>query len=105
MKLLIITAVKTFEDKVKNLLAGNRVLTYSYNTVTGYRNSTQDAVENNWFGTQMNKTESVLFFAFVSNETLKNVYKSIEELNKTCNIHSKVHIAVTPIEKINSLKN
>lgn len=102
MKLLIITSVKTFEDKVKQLLADNNVLTYSYNSVIGYRDSTQEAVSSNWFATEMNKTESLLFFAFVSSETSEKVFESIEELNKTCDIHSKVHIAITPIEKSNT---
>src|SRR5690554_1986159 len=105
MKLLLITSVKTFEEKVKKLLADNGVITYSYNSVIGYRDSTQEAVSRNWFATEMNKTESLLFFAFVSAETSENVFEAIEELNKTCDIHSKVHIAITPIEKINSLKN
>lgn len=101
MKLLIITAVKTFEEKVKKLLTENNVITYSYSSVTGYRDSTQEGVSRNWFATEMNKTESFLFFAFVSAETSENVFKAIEELNTTCDIHSKVHIAVTPIEKSN----
>lgn len=102
MKLLIITSVKAFEDKVRQLLADNNVLTYSYNSVIGYRDSTQESVSRNWFATEMNKTESLLFFAFVSSETSENVFESIEELNKTCDIHSKVHIAITPIEKSNT---
>lgn len=101
MKLLIITSVKTFEEKVKKLLTENNVITYSYSSVTGYRDSTQEGVSRNWFATEMNKTESFLFFAFVSDETSENVFKAIEELNTTCDIHSKVHIAVTPIEKSN----
>ncbi len=104
MKLLIITSVKTFEDKVKKLLADNGVITYSYSSVTGYRDSTQESMSRNWFATEMNKTESLLFFAFVSAETSEKIFEAIEELNKTCDIHSKVHIAITPIEKINSLK-
>jgi nitrogen regulatory protein PII len=101
MKLLIITAVKTFEEKVKKLLTENNVITYSYSSVTGYRDSTQEGVSRNWFAIEMNKTESLLFFAFVSAETSENVFETIEELNTTCDIHSRVHIAITPIEKSN----
>ncbi len=101
MKLLIITSVKAFEDKVKQLLADNNVLTYSYNSVIGYRDSTQDSVSSNWFGTEMNKTDSLLFFAFVSDEISEKVFEAVKELNKTCDIHSKVHIAVSSIDKSN----
>lgn len=102
MKLLIITAVKTFEDRVKKMLADNQVITYSYNPVIGYRDSTQESVNRNWFATEMNKTESLLFFAFVSDGTSGNVFEAIEELNKTCDLHSRVHIAITPIERSNT---
>lgn len=101
MELLIITAVKTFENKIKQLFANNQVHTYSYSSVVGYKDSTKDSVSDNWFATEMNQTDSLLFFAFVSNEISKKVFEAIEELNKTCNLHSKIHIVVTPIEKSN----
>lgn len=105
MKLLIITAVKAFEQNVKKILEENLVLTYSYNPVIGYRDSTQDAVSRNWFATEMNRVESLLFFAFVPEETSEKVFADIEKLNQTCDLRSRVHIAITPIEKYNSLKN
>lgn len=105
MKLLIITAVKAFEEKVRKVLADNKVLTYSYNPVVGYRDSTQDAVGSNWFGTEMNKVDSLLFFAFVSTEVSEHLFNSIQELNKECDLNSRVHISIMPIEKYNSLNN
>lgn len=104
MKLLIITAVKAFEEKVRKVLAENKVLTYSYNPVVGYRDSTQDAVGTNWFGTEMNRVDSLLFFAFVSAGVSEKMFNSIEELNKECDLHSRVHISIMSIEKYNSLK-
>lgn len=101
MKLLIITASKAFEGNVKKLLADNQVMAYSYSSVIGYRDSTQDSLNSNWFATDMNWTESLLFFAFVSDETSAHVFESVEELNKTSELRSRVHIAVTPIEKSN----
>jgi len=103
MKLLIITAAKTFEKKVRDLLETNLVPTFSYTSVTGYRDSTQEGVSRNWFATEMNKTESLLFFAFVSKETSEKVFKAVEALNETCDIHSRVHIVVSPIEKTNTI--
>lgn len=104
MKLLIITVVKAFEENVKSILKANNVLSYSYNSVIGYRDSTLDAVADNWFATEMNKDESLLFFAFVTNEVSENVFQSIEEFNKNCELVSQIHIAVSPIEKFNAQK-
>ena len=102
MKLLVITAVKEYTENIRDILMKNKVCTFSYTGVTGYRDSTRDDVGGNWFATEMNKTESLLFFAFVSDKTSEHVFGAIEELNKTCDIDSKVHIAITPIEKSNT---
>lgn len=101
MKLLIITASKAFENHIKNILAEAQVSTYSYNGVVGYRDSTLDAVESNWFGTEMNKTPSVLFFAFVSLEQSDRVFHAVAILNKEEDFRSKVHLAIANIEKSN----
>lgn len=103
MKLLILTAVRTFEKQVRKILETEGVLSYSYTTVTGYRDSTQDSVSRNWFATEMNKAESILFFAFVSEATSNQVFDAVEKLNATCDLHSKVHIMISPIEKYNTV--
>lgn len=103
MKLLILTAVRTFENEVRKILETEGVLSYSYTTVTGYRDSTQDSVSRNWFATEMNKAESILFFAFVSEEISNRVFGAVEELNMTCDLRSKVHIMISPIEKHNTI--
>ncbi len=104
MKLLIITAVNAFEENVKSILKANDVLSYSYNKVIGYRDSTLDDVAGNWFATEMNKDESLLFFAFVNTHVAEKVFESIENFNTDSKIGSRIHIAVSPIEKSNSIK-
>lgn len=104
MKLLIITAVNAFEENVKSILKANGVLSYSYNNVIGYRDSTLDDVAGNWFATEMNKDESLLFFAFVSTTVAEKVFESIEKFNSESGLGSSIHIAVSPIEKSNSIK-
>lgn len=99
--MIIITAVKAFEDKVKKLLSEQQVLSYSYNTVIGFRDSSKDAVGSNWYGTEMNKVDSISFFIMVESEKATNVFDAVEALNATCNVQSKVHIAISSIEKHN----
>ena len=68
MKLLIITAITAFEEDIKQMLKEAEVSTFTYKYVTGYRDSTMDSIENNWFGYEMNENESVLFYAFQTRE-------------------------------------
>ena len=65
MKLVIITAIKLFEKDIKLQLKKADVKTFSFKEVTGYRDSTEDAIESNWFSSEMNQTESIVFYAFV----------------------------------------
>ncbi|HLU50540.1 MAG TPA: hypothetical protein VKZ42_00130 [Flavobacteriaceae bacterium] len=103
MKLIIITAVKEYTEDVKEILKNENITTFSYSEVTGYRDSTLDDLENNWFGSEMNKSESVLFFAFVTNMACKNVYETIREFNKNITVTSKIHMASVLLDKTNTI--
>lgn len=101
MKLLLITAVAEFEKEVKSILKKAQVKTYSYKEVTGFRDATDDVMESNWFGTEMNENESILFYAFVTKENVGLVCDLVKEFNAKQETLSHIHIAVLNIEKTN----
>ena len=101
MKLLLITAAAEFENEVKQILKKAQVKTFSYREVTGYRNTSEDAIESNWFGTEMNENESILFYAFVEKENVDLVFNLITEFNAKQETLSHIHSAVLNIEKSN----
>lgn len=101
MKLLIITAIKEFEKEIKHQLKNAKVNTFSYQNVIGYRDSTMDAIESNWFSSEMNKAESILFYAFVKKENVALLFETIDEFNAKQETLSHIHVAVLAIEKSN----
>jgi nitrogen regulatory protein PII len=101
MKLLLITAVAEFENEVKQILKKAQVKTFSYKEVTGYRNTSEDAIESNWFGTERNENESILFYAFVENEKVDSIFNAITEFNAKQETLSHIHSAIINIEKLN----
>jgi nitrogen regulatory protein PII len=101
MKLAIITAIKEFEKDIKHQLKEAEVKTYSFREVTGYRDSTEDSIESNWFSSEMNQTESILFYAFVKKENVEKLFQLIEDFNNHQKTLSKIHLAVINIEKSN----
>lgn len=101
MKLLIITAIKEFKKEIQLLLHDSDVKTFSYSKVTGYRDSTSDSVKANWFATEMNEIESVLFYAFVANSNVNLVMEAVKKLNEKQQTLSQVHVAIVNIEKSN----
>jgi len=56
MKLLILTAIKEFEKEIKQQLKKAEVTKFSYKDVIGFRDSTEDALESNWFSSDMNES-------------------------------------------------
>ena len=88
MKLAIITAIREFEKDIKLQLKKADVKTYSMKEVTGYRDSTEDSIESNWFSSEMNQTQSILFYAFVKKENVEKLF-------------DLVHLAIINIEKSN----
>lgn len=101
MKLLLITAVAEFGKEVKQILKKSNVKTYSYKEVVGYRNASEDTLGSNWFGTEMNENESILFYAFVEKENVDIVCSAINEFNAKQETLSHIHSAVLNIEKYN----
>lgn len=101
MKLLLITAVAEFENEVKQILNKAQVKTFSYREVTGYRNTSEDAIESNWFGTERNENDSMMFYAFVEKENVEEVFNAIEIFNSKQETLSHIHSAVLNIEKSN----
>lgn len=101
MKLAIITAIKEFEKDIKLQLKKADVKTFSFREVTGYRDSTEDSIETNWFSSEMNQTDSILFYAFVKKENVDNLFELIEDFNGHQKTLSKIHLVILNIEKSN----
>ncbi len=101
MKLLIITSISEFEKEIKQILVKANVKNFSYKDVVGYHNSSDQAIGENWFATEMNENESILFYAFVPFENVDLVFNYITKFNSQQETISKIHIATINIEKSN----
>ena len=101
MKLVLIIAIAEFEKEVKKMLKEAKVKSYSYRDVKGFRDASEEGVEDNWFGSEMNETDSVLFYAFILQHNLDALLDTINAFNKKQESTSKVHLAVLSVEKYN----
>jgi nitrogen regulatory protein PII len=101
MKLLIITSISEFEKEIKQMLVKANVKNFSYKEVIGYHNTSDEALGDNWFATEMNENESILFYAFVPSENVALVFNSINEFNAIQETTSKIHVATVNIENSN----
>jgi nitrogen regulatory protein PII len=101
MKLVVITAIADFEKDVKKMLKEAKVKSYSYRDVKGFRDASDERVEDNWFGSEMNETDSVVFYAFILQQNLDALFDEVTEFNKKLESVSIVHLAVLSVEKYN----
>lgn len=98
MKLLLITAVETFEKDVKKILSHSGVKAFSYQEVKGYKNDT-DGTLDNWFVSSHNEFNSLLFTVFIDCGCVDDIYKRVEVFNANQKSLSHIHIATLKIEK------
>lgn len=101
MKLLIITSISEFEKEIKQMLVKANVKNFSYKEVIGYHNTSDEALGDNWFATEMNENESILFYAFVPSENVEMFFNAINEFNGKQETLSKIHVATVNIENSN----
>lgn len=101
MKLLIITGVVAFENDIKKMLQQAQVKSFSYREVKGYRDASEEGIEKNWFGSEINETDSVLFYAFVPKENVDVLFDIVAAFNQKQDTQSKIHLATVNIEKNN----
>ncbi|MDI9258291.1 hypothetical protein [Flavobacterium sedimenticola] len=101
MKLLIITAIAEFEKDIKKLLKNAEVVTFSYRDVTSYKDVSEEFIETNWFASEMNETESLLFYAFVKKENVDLLFQWVADFNAQQPTKAHVQVAVLNIEKMN----
>lgn len=100
MKLALITAISEFSEAIKKILKSSGVKVFTYKEVMGYKDVSEDKIESNWFGSEMNETESILFYAFVEENCIEQLIIEIEKFNNEQHSHSKIHLVTLAIDKI-----
>lgn len=101
MKLLLITAVREFGKDIKVLLKKSGVKVFSYREVSGHKDLTDEPLSGNWFASDVHEFESVLFYAFVEESLVDQVFEKVEEYNSKLKSQSHIHVTMLNIEKSN----
>jgi nitrogen regulatory protein PII len=101
MKLLLITAIAEFENDIKTMLKKARVKSFSYKNVIGHNDISEESIETNWFASEMNETNSILFYAFVNKENVDLLFDLVKDFNNKQETASHIHVASVSIEKSN----
>lgn len=101
MKLVIITAIQEFENDIKTMLKKAKVKSFTHTDVMGYNDISEESLATNWFANEMNKTDSILFYAFVNKENVDLLFDLVKDFNAKQKSLSNIHVASLNIEKSN----
>ena len=101
MKLLIVTAIKVFENEIKKMFKKSGINIFSYTDINGFRDLTEEAIESNWFGSEMTENESLMFYSFADKVKTDQLFEYANEFNETQKTLSKIHVVILNVEKSN----
>lgn len=101
MKMLIITAIESYEKDIVAILKSTKINSFSSTNVLGHVNHHDPHLEDNWFGSNQPDYQSILFFSLVADAFVDDVYNRIEDFNKTLESKSKIHISILNVDKNN----
>ncbi|TLP81717.1 hypothetical protein [Maribacter sp. ACAM166] len=99
MKLLIVTVVEEFHDKILLLFKQAEIESFSGSEIDGYKSSASLLMTKSWFPSEKGGAESSLFFSFTEEEKIETLFGLIEEFNQHLETNNPIKAVVVPIEK------
>ena len=99
MKLLIVTAVKSYEKEAVKLFKQAGILAFSNTDINGFRALDQEDLIDNWFSSATQHIKSILFFTFSEAEKIDILLKDLEKLNEGIESENPLRAIVLNIEK------
>lgn len=99
MKLLIITAVKSYEKEAVKLFKHSGILAFSNADINGFKTLDQEDLIDNWFSSSTQNVKSILFFTFSEEDKIDLLLKEMELLNTKIESENPLRAIVLNIEK------
>lgn len=99
MKLLILTAVKSYEKEAIGLFKTAEINAFSNAEINGFKSDDHENLIDNWFSSSSEKVKSILFFTFAEEAKINTLLKGLEEFNKNMKSDNPLRAVVLNIEK------
>ncbi|MGX1023804.1 hypothetical protein [Flavobacterium sp. CS20] len=99
MKLVILTAVESYQKDIYKLFKKANIESYSGSEIEGFKNNNQILATSSWFPSIKGASESVMFFSFTENKNIETLFQLIEEYNQNIETNNPIRAVVCPIEK------
>lgn len=99
MKLLIVTVVRYYEERVLQLFKEANIESFSGTNIEGYKDASSVLANSSWFPSQKGGANSIMFFSFTDDEKIDSFFSLVEDFNKDLKTNNPIHAIVAPIER------
>lgn len=99
MKLLIVTSVVEFHNRVLELFKEAGIDNFSESEIGGHKQVPHVLSAASWFPGEKGGSESTLFFSFTYDKNIDLVFRLITEFNRHMETHNPIKAVVVPIER------
>lgn len=99
MKLVMVTVIEEFHNKVLELFKKAEINSFSESDIEGFKRNSGLVEVSNWFSNDNQSVQSLLFFSFTEEHNVQKLFIEIEKFNSTLKTNSPIKAAVLPIEK------
>lgn len=99
MKLLVLTAVKSYEKEAVRLFKKAKISAFSNAEINGFKSDDHENLIDNWFSSSTQNVNSILFFTFAEEDKINLLLTGLEEFNKNIESENPLRAVVLNIEK------
>ena len=99
MKLLILTAVKSYEKHAVQLFRKAEIMAFSNADINGFKTVDQENLIDNWFSSSSENVKSILFFSFSEESKIDKLLEELAVLNTKLESDNPLRAIVLNIEK------
>ncbi len=99
MKLLVLTAVKSYEKEAITLFKKAEINAFSNGEINGFKTDDHENLIDNWFSSSSEKVKSILFFTFTEEDKIDSFLKELEIFNQNIRSDNPLRAIVLNIEK------
>lgn len=99
MKLLIVTAVGEYQEKVLKLFRKSNIESFSGSDIDGYKHVNSFKMRSSWFPSVSAGADSSMFFSFTEEDRIDAFFKAVKEFNENLETNNPIRAVVVPIER------
>ncbi|UCE94572.1 MAG: hypothetical protein JSV73_04670 [Flavobacteriaceae bacterium] len=98
MKLLLVTAVISYQKEAAKLFKQSGIKAFSHANINGFKSLDERSIQDNWFSGTAENVKSVLFFSFANADEVSKFLIRLDEFNNNLESDNPLKAAVLNIE-------